>query len=124
MKLETANRKRTTTEALKATQELIDSLNEQGFYEDVATVKSQSFASICQWEHESSIFRIKDGKLEILSVGTDGYYSIELSLYSRINFPGMIERLWEVIRDYNTLCEEKDKQIEIFLSFCDNYLKG
>lgn len=137
MKLEIAERKNTTASGLKALENLIKNLNDEAlFSSDVNTIKSEVFYGkievnngMCyndihymEWINTDCIFQIKEGVLSLRSVddGDERERKIEnIMNFIQIDFKKCIEQLQSVIQKHSDLCDEKDKQVEEFLTFCD-----
>jgi len=123
------DRKSTTQKGIDALDSLFDSLT---FADDVDTVTGPEFAIKADigdnnvfWSDRGRV-RINNGRVSIFALDSDHSYGHMEPIYTpwniqKIDFAGIIESLMGAVSQYNSLCKEKDAEIETFLTFCAAY---
>lgn len=127
--MELKDRKYTTKAGLECLAEVVEFIEDK-LQTDIQPLESKSFA--CQYDmaarqgeylySHTCFWRIENGEL-CLVVGEYedkeiAYNSkvVRIEWINRIDFCKAVEALEDIINEYNRLCEEKDKEIERFLS--------
>lgn len=125
LKLE--NRKNTTKAGLKALDELINSFD---FCDDIDDIESSRFSGTVDGNGDdqptsnvdSAFLKLSDGYLFFVPYSPEYGECTGIkrgaTVFEKIDFGGVMDRLSEVVEAYNLACKEKDEQIEKFLSFC------
>ena len=128
------DRKRTTKAGLEALNNLINSFD---FEFDIETCYSDNFDCRADMENnfvysDTGFFKIKDGEIKLVCAIEDymDKYTMEndngvdILKITKIDFKACFKALVDVIKSYNTVCENKDKEIENFLNFTNTYLNN
>lgn len=128
-------RKYTTDKALEALDTLVKTL-EKDLMSDIDTVESDYFSAAvtvdnglypgdCHfrtWDQSQAFWRIKGGHIDLISadeyntaVGDAEDQKKQIRSFHKINFQECVDALGKVLKKYNALAQEKDKEIEKFL---------